>query len=90
MNTQTLNSESRLISSLLKIYANCPDSQPRNKAKNALSLVRPISPGLAGQRYKENRICKGRGKFFFIKTLVEWENVCIFAAREPAKPLYNA
>ena len=43
MNTQTLNSESCLISSFLIIQANCPDSPTRNKAKNALSLAGPIS-----------------------------------------------
>jgi len=32
-----------------------------------------------------------RGKeIFFVKMLAEWGNVCIFAAREPAKPLCNA
>jgi len=59
MNTQTLNSESRLISSLLKIYANCPDSQPRNKAKNALSLVRPFSLGLATAKIEKNSEVQG-------------------------------
>ena len=53
INTQTLNSESRLISSLLKIYANCPDSQPRNKAKNALSLASRFLPAWRGKDTKK-------------------------------------
>jgi hypothetical protein len=31
----------------LSLQMNCPDSSSRNKAKNALSLAIPISPGMA-------------------------------------------
>ena len=34
----------------LVIQANCPDSQARNKAKNALSLATPVSLGMAVQK----------------------------------------
>jgi hypothetical protein len=33
---------------------NCPDSSSRNKAKNALSLAVPISPGMAGAKIDKN------------------------------------
>ena len=34
-------------------YANCLDSLLRNKAKNALSLSTPISPGMAGAKIRK-------------------------------------
>ena len=53
LHTQTLNNESFLISLFLIANANCPDSQERNKAKNALSLTSPISPGKAGAKIRK-------------------------------------
>jgi len=37
-------------------YANCPDSLSRNKAKNALSLARSISPDLTGAKIGKKTI----------------------------------
>jgi hypothetical protein len=44
------NRESHHLPHFLVLQMNCPDSSPRNKAKNALSLAVPISPGMAGAK----------------------------------------
>ena len=84
------NRESHHLPNLLVLYANCPDSQPRNKAKNALSLAMPFSFGLAGAKIDKIWIGQEEKRVFFIKMVAGWENVCNFAAREPAKPLNDA
>ena len=39
-----------ILSIFLSIQVNCPDLLSRSKAKNALSLATPISPGMAGAK----------------------------------------
>ena len=46
------NRESHRLPTFLVLQMNCPDSLSRNKAKNALSLTKTISPVLAGQKYE--------------------------------------
>ena len=46
------NSKSIPLPSFPSIQANCASSPLRNKAKNALSLAKSISPDLAVQKYK--------------------------------------
>ena len=47
INIHEHNRENHHLPNLLVFPANCPDSLTRNKAKNALSLAKTISPVLA-------------------------------------------
>ena len=47
---QKHNRESYRLPNILVLQMNCPDSSPRNKAKNALSLAKSISPEMAGAK----------------------------------------
>ena len=76
------NRESHRLPNFLVFPANCPDSQPRNKAKNALSLALPFSLGLATAKIDKIWIGQRKNKFFFIKMIAGWENVCNFVAEK--------
>ena len=45
---------------------------------------------LGGAKIDIFSLLQGGKEFFFVKMLAGWGNVCIFAVREPAKPLCNA
>ena len=56
----------------------------RNKAKNALSLARPFSLGLAEAKIDKIWIGQGGKQVFFIKMFAGWEKVCNFANESPS------
>ena len=64
------NRESYHLLNILVLQMNCPDSSPRNKAKNALSLAVPISPGKAGAKigkiwFVQGKKCENLAKYLF-------------------------
>lgn len=69
---------------------NCPDSLPRNKAKNALSLAVPISPGMAGAKIEKNSFGWREKKEIFHKsaenTVSIWR-IMVFLRRETKKEI---
>jgi hypothetical protein len=63
---------------------NCPDSSTRNKAKNALSLTAPISPGMAGAKIGKSFDSTIRSESIF---LLGWEKETILSKNFAEKAL---
>ena len=89
-NTQTLNSESRLVSSSLIYLCELSRFTSEEQSEECAFSGHAVFSRLGGAKIDNLLLLQGEKEFFFVKMLAEWGNVCIFAAREPAKPLCNA
>ena len=95
INIHEHNRENHHLPNLLVFPANCPDSLTRNKAKNALSLAKTISPVLAEakiQRFSfvtekwQKKTYKRKKKSFFSKKFPNLGTFCYFCSQINIKP----